>query len=65
MMDFCGKHNILSDIEIVSTNKINEMFDRLEKNDVKFRFVFDITGKSKLEYQEKKKENKLSFFVSI
>lgn len=54
MMDFCGKHYILSDIEIVSIDKINEAFDRLEKNDVKFRFVLDITGKSKLDYQEKK-----------
>ncbi|MCD7456208.1 hypothetical protein HAX54_030876 [Datura stramonium] len=46
MMDFCGKHYILSDIEIVSTDRINEAFERLEKNDVKFRFVLDIAGKS-------------------
>ncbi|KAH6832876.1 hypothetical protein C2S53_014387 [Perilla frutescens var. hirtella] len=46
MMDVCGKHNITCDIEVVSTNKINEAFDRLAKNDVKYRFVIDIAAKS-------------------
>ncbi|CAN4101617.1 unnamed protein product [Withania somnifera] len=44
MMNFCGKHNILCDIELVSTDKINEAFDRLAKNDVKFRFVLNVAG---------------------
>ncbi|KAH6759272.1 cinnamyl alcohol dehydrogenase 9 [Perilla frutescens var. frutescens] len=44
MMDVCGKHNITCDIEVVSTNRINEALDRLAKNDVKYRFVIDIAG---------------------
>ncbi|CAI9758008.1 unnamed protein product [Fraxinus pennsylvanica] len=38
MMDVCGKHNITCDIEMVSTDQINEALDRLAKNDVKYRF---------------------------
>nr|GMD09531.1 probable cinnamyl alcohol dehydrogenase 6 [Ipomoea batatas] len=37
MIDFCGKHNILCDVEMVKTNEINEALDRLAKNDVKNR----------------------------
>ncbi|MCD7456202.1 hypothetical protein HAX54_030870 [Datura stramonium] len=44
MMNFCGKHNILADIELVSTDQINEAFDRLSKNDVKFRFVLNVAS---------------------
>nr|GLL33012.1 probable cinnamyl alcohol dehydrogenase 6 [Ipomoea trifida] len=44
MMDLCGKYEILPDIELVSPKRINEAFDRLLKNDVKFRFVLDIAG---------------------
>ncbi|KAH6822281.1 cinnamyl alcohol dehydrogenase 9 [Perilla frutescens var. hirtella] len=44
MMDVCRKHNITCDIEIVSTNRINEALNRLAKNDVKYRFVIDIAG---------------------
>lgn len=46
MMDVCGEHNIACDIEVVSTDKINEALDRLAKNDVKYRFVIDIAGES-------------------
>lgn len=46
MMDVCGKHNITCDVEMVSTDQINEALDRLAKNDVKYRFVIDIAGKS-------------------
>lgn len=46
MMDLCGKHNISCDIEVVSTSEINEALHRLAKNDVKYRFVIDIAGKS-------------------
>ncbi|KAK4709913.1 hypothetical protein R3W88_004426 [Solanum pinnatisectum] len=46
MMDLCGKHNILSDIEIITTDQINEGLDRLANNDVKYRFVIDIAGPS-------------------
>lgn len=39
MLDFCGKHLILSDIELIPIQKINEAWDRLLKQDVKCRFV--------------------------
>ncbi|KAL3505425.1 hypothetical protein ACH5RR_035266 [Cinchona calisaya] len=46
MMDLCGQRNITCDIEVVQTDQINEALDRLAKNDVKYRFVIDIAGKS-------------------
>lgn len=44
MLDVCGKHNITCEIEVVKPNQINEAFERLSKNDVKYRFVIDISG---------------------
>lgn len=41
MLDFCAKHNVLSDIEIIPIQKINEAYERMLKNDVKYRFVID------------------------
>ncbi|GMH04636.1 hypothetical protein Nepgr_006476 [Nepenthes gracilis] len=46
MMDICGKHNITCDIELVTPDKINEALARLSRNDVRYRFVIDIAGKS-------------------
>lgn len=46
MIDFCGEHNILCDVEMVRTDEINEALERLAKNDVKYRFVIDIAGKT-------------------
>ena len=42
MLDFCGKHNITSDIEVIPIQKINEAYDRMLKSDVKYRFVIDL-----------------------
>lgn len=42
MLDFCGKHNIVSDIEMISIQQINEAYERLLKGDVKYRFVIDM-----------------------
>jgi len=42
MLDFCGKHNITSDIELIPISKINEAYERVIKADVKYRFVIDI-----------------------
>lgn len=42
MLDFCGKHNIVSDIEMVKIQDVNEAYGRLLKNDVKYRFVIDM-----------------------
>ncbi|HEY1661838.1 MAG TPA: NAD(P)-dependent alcohol dehydrogenase [Verrucomicrobiae bacterium] len=42
MLDFCAAHNIVSDIELIPIQKINEAYDRLVKGDVKYRFVIDM-----------------------
>lgn len=44
MLDFCGEHNITADIELISMSDINRAFDRLEKSDVKYRFVIDMAN---------------------
>jgi len=44
MLDFCGKHNITSDIELIPISKINEAYERVIKADVKYRFVIDIAS---------------------
>jgi alcohol dehydrogenase (NADP+) len=44
MLDYCGQHNITSDVEIIPIQKINEAFERLLKQDVKYRFVIDMTS---------------------
>ncbi len=41
MLDFCGVHNILSEVEIISANYINTAYDRTVASDVKYRFVID------------------------
>ncbi len=42
MLDFCGEHNIVSDVEIIPMNDINEAYIRMQKSDVKYRFVIDM-----------------------
>jgi alcohol dehydrogenase (NADP+) len=44
MLDFCGKHNITADIELIPIQKVNEAYDRLVKSDVKYRFVIDMAS---------------------
>jgi len=44
MLDFCGEHNITSDIEMINIQQINEAYDRLLKGDVKYRFVIDMAS---------------------
>jgi uncharacterized zinc-type alcohol dehydrogenase-like protein len=44
MLDFCGTHNLPSDIEVIPIQKINEAYERLMKNDVKYRFVIDMAS---------------------
>jgi uncharacterized zinc-type alcohol dehydrogenase-like protein len=41
MLDFCAKHGIVSDIELIRADQINEAYDRLVRSDVKYRFVID------------------------
>jgi uncharacterized zinc-type alcohol dehydrogenase-like protein len=44
MLDFCGEHGIVSDIEQIGIQKINEAYERLLKGDVKYRFVIDMSS---------------------
>ena len=42
MLDYCAKHNIVSDVEVIPATKINESYERMIKGDVKYRFVIDL-----------------------
>jgi uncharacterized zinc-type alcohol dehydrogenase-like protein len=44
MLDFCGKHNITSDVEVIPIQKVNEAYERLLKSDVKYRFSIDMAS---------------------
>ena len=44
MLDFCGQHNITSDVEVIPIQKVNEAYDRLLKSDVKYRFSIDMAS---------------------
>ena len=44
MLDFCGDHNITSDVEVIPIQKVNEAYDRLAKSDVKYRFSIDMAS---------------------
>ncbi|HET9032123.1 MAG TPA: NAD(P)-dependent alcohol dehydrogenase [Dokdonella sp.] len=41
MLDFCAEHDVASDIELISIDKINEAYERMIKGDVRYRFVID------------------------
>jgi uncharacterized zinc-type alcohol dehydrogenase-like protein len=47
MLDFCGKHNIVADIEMIRMQQINDAYERLLKGDVKYRFVIDMASLKK------------------
>ena len=44
MLDFCAEHNIVSDVEMIKMEDINDAWDRVMKADVKYRFVIDMTA---------------------
>jgi uncharacterized zinc-type alcohol dehydrogenase-like protein len=44
MLDFCGEHNIVSEIEIIKMQDINEAYERMLKSDVRYRFVIDMAS---------------------
>jgi uncharacterized zinc-type alcohol dehydrogenase-like protein len=44
MLDFCGRHNITSDVEVIPIQKINEAYEQLLKSDVKYRFCIDMAS---------------------
>jgi len=44
MLDFCAAHGFAADIEMISIQQINEAYERLLKQDVKYRFVIDMAS---------------------
>src|SRR5580704_8537325 len=44
MLDFCGEHNITSNVEVIPIQKVNEAYERLHKGDVKYRFSIDMAS---------------------
>lgn len=46
MLDFCAKHNIGSDIELITIDQVNKAYERIEKSDVRYRFVIDMSSLS-------------------
>jgi uncharacterized zinc-type alcohol dehydrogenase-like protein len=44
MLDFCGRHNITCDIEMIRMDQINTAYERMLKSDVKYRFVIDMSS---------------------
>jgi uncharacterized zinc-type alcohol dehydrogenase-like protein len=44
MLDFCGKHGITSDVEVIKIQDINTAYERMLKSDVKYRFVINMAS---------------------
>lgn len=44
MLDFCGQHGIVSDIEVINIQDINAAYERVIKSDVRYRFVIDMAS---------------------
>jgi uncharacterized zinc-type alcohol dehydrogenase-like protein len=42
MLDFCGEHNIVCDVEMINIDEINNAYEKVQSNDVKYRFVIDM-----------------------
>jgi uncharacterized zinc-type alcohol dehydrogenase-like protein len=48
MLDFCSKHNITCDIELIPIQKVNEAYERILNSDVRYRFVIDLNSLVKM-----------------
>jgi uncharacterized zinc-type alcohol dehydrogenase-like protein len=44
MLDYCGAHGIVSDVEVIPADKVNEAYERMLKGDVRYRFVIDLAS---------------------
>jgi uncharacterized zinc-type alcohol dehydrogenase-like protein len=44
MLDFCGQHNLTSDIEVIPIQQVNQAYERVLKSDVRYRFVIDMAS---------------------
>jgi uncharacterized zinc-type alcohol dehydrogenase-like protein len=47
MLDFCAEHNVVSDVEVIPIQKVNEAYERVLKSDVHYRFVIDMASLKK------------------
>lgn len=47
MLDYCAEHNIVSDVEVIDLKDVNEAYERMLKNDVRYRFVIDLASMKK------------------
>ena len=43
MLDFCGEKQILSEVEVIRVDEINEAYKKMQKNEVKYRIVVDLS----------------------
>ena len=43
MLDFCAAHRIGADVEVIAIHQINEAYDRMVRNDVRYRFSIDLS----------------------
>jgi uncharacterized zinc-type alcohol dehydrogenase-like protein len=44
MLDFCGKHDLTADVEVIPIQKVNEAYERMLESDVKYRFSIDMAS---------------------
>ena len=44
MLDFCRKHGISSDVEVIPIQKVDEAYERVQKSEVRYRFVIDMAS---------------------
>jgi uncharacterized zinc-type alcohol dehydrogenase-like protein len=44
MLDFCGRHGLAADVEVIPIQKVNEAYERLVRSDVKYRFSIDMAS---------------------
>jgi uncharacterized zinc-type alcohol dehydrogenase-like protein len=56
MLDYCAEHNIMSDVEVIPIQRINEAYERTMKSDVRYRFVIDMASLDKEPETEKENE---------
>jgi uncharacterized zinc-type alcohol dehydrogenase-like protein len=62
MLDFCAEHNITAEIELIKIQQVNEAFERLERGDVKYRFVIDMASlKSEAEAEDQNELDQAEF----
>ncbi|MEU4743621.1 hypothetical protein AB0G02_24590 [Actinosynnema sp. NPDC023658] len=43
VLEFCARHNVTADVELLPSARVNDALDRLERNDVRYRFVLDMS----------------------